>query len=52
MARRPSHLGGGRFFHAITKNVNGMAITPVAIKIGSIIAGSNDLPMAKKYGNG
>jgi hypothetical protein len=29
-----------------------MAITPVATKIGSIIAGSNDLHIAKKYGNG
>ena len=39
------HFRGGRFFHAIIKNVNGIAI-------GSIIAGSNDLPMATKYGNG
>lgn len=46
------HFRGGRVFHAIIKNVNGIAITPVAIRIGSIIAGSNDLPMATKYGNG
>ncbi len=46
------HLGGGRFLHAITRNVNGIAITPVAIRIGSIIAGFNDLPMATRYGNG
>jgi hypothetical protein len=47
-----SHFSGGRVFHAIIKNVNGIAITPVVISIGSIIAGSNDLPMATKYGNG
>jgi len=47
-----SYLVGGRFFHAISKNVKGMAINPVAITIGSITAGSSDLPIARKYGNG
>jgi hypothetical protein len=46
------YLVGGRFFHAISKNVKGMAINPVAIRIGSITAGSSDLPIARKYGNG
>ena len=32
--------------------MNGITITPVAIKIGSIIAGFNVLPIAIKYGNG
>jgi hypothetical protein len=43
---------GGLFFQATSKKVNGMAINPVAIRIGCIIAGSNDLPIAIKYGNG
>ena len=47
-----SYLVGGRFFHAISKNVKGMAINPDAIRIGSITAGSSDLPIARKYGNG
>jgi hypothetical protein len=46
------YLGEGRFFQAITRNVKGITITPVAIKIGSIIAGFNALPIAMKYGNG
>jgi hypothetical protein len=45
-------LVGGLFFQAISKKVKGMAINPVAIRIGCIIAGSNDLPIAIKYGNG
>ena len=47
-----SYLVGGRFFHEISKNVKGMAINPLAIRIGSITAGSSDLPIARKYGNG
>jgi hypothetical protein len=46
------YLVGGRFFHEISKNVKGMAISPLAIRIGSITAGSSDLPIARKYGNG
>jgi hypothetical protein len=46
------YLGEGRFFQAITRNVKGIIITPVAIKIGSIIDGFNALPIAMKYGNG
>ena len=46
------HLVGGLFFQATSKNVNGMAINPDAIRIGIIIAGSNDFPIARKYGNG
>jgi hypothetical protein len=52
MVINQSYLVGGRFFHAISKNVKGMAINPVAIRIGSITAGSSDLPIARKYGNG
>ena len=47
-----SYLVGGHFFHEISKNVKGMAINPLAIRIGSITAGSSDLPIARKYGNG
>jgi hypothetical protein len=47
-----SYLVGGRFFHEISKNVKGMAISPLAIRIGSITVGSSDLPIARKYGNG
>ena len=47
-----SYLVGGRFFHEMSKNVKGMAISPLAIRIGSITAGSSDLPIARKYGNG
>lgn len=42
------YLGVGRFFQAIIRNVKGIAITPVAIKIGSIIDGFNALPIAMK----
>jgi hypothetical protein len=47
-----NYLGVGRFLQAIKRKAKGITITPVAIKIGSIIVGFNALPIAMKYGNG